>query len=163
MTTPVFPTGILCAEIAGLHRQLANTYDKLAQELAHHDAKLGTSPAIDPQAEAKRQEILTNLDSAAKVESKAKKEKAKKADPPPAAEARLVDDRPKLTPEQIASRLKESIVALATKDRPKCAAIVAGYGAKKFSEIPVEKHAEALAEITAALDGKPKGEEDLLG
>lgn len=164
MTAPVFPTGILCAEIAALHRQLADSYDKLGQRLAQHDARIaGTVPADEEKAKAAEKSATVadtlNAEAAAtakREEAKAKKEKKAKADPPPA-------EAPKLTPEQIASRLKESIVALATKDRPKCAAIVASYGAKKFSEIPVEKHAEALAEITAALDGKPKAEEDLLG
>lgn len=160
--TPNAELSAILHEIAGKHRDLSALHEKLAAAVLSSSSigqvsETSGTLANEAAATAEREKAKTADAKAKKAEAKAKADAE--------AKAKADAEKPKLTPEQIAARLKESIVALATKDRPKCAAIVASYGAKKFSEIPADKHAEALVEITAALNGteKSKAEDDILG
>lgn len=123
-------------------RELANLFDQLGDGTVTRDvtdkaiSAAQVNAARPPKADKKKEEK--------KTESK-KEEKAEAAPAPP---------------EKVAADLRLKLTTLVANNKSEAIRILGTYGAKKFSDIPVEKHAAALADIEKAL--APKGEDDPL-
>jgi len=107
-------------------------------------------------------EITDNGITAAEIAKAKPKADKPKADKPKAkaAEPEEVEVPADMTPEQIAADLKAKLVALVGKDRAKAVSLLGTIGAKNFSGIPVEKHAEMLRKVDAALNPAAAKDDD---
>lgn len=149
---PIDP-GVIHRSIANGFRQLANYHDQLAGPIPGTKSVAPTTPAADPDAEAK---------AAAKAKKAEEKAAAKaKVDAEAAAKAKA-DEKPEMTPAEIAADLKAKLVALVGKDRAKAVSLLATIGAKNFSGIPVEKHAEMHRKVSEALAPPAAADDDPL-
>lgn len=128
---------------------IAQCYHSLA---AHHDALAAHY--------ANAEKMMPAGTAAEEKPAKPPKEKATKADKPK-PEAPPAEPPATVSPEAIAADLKVKIVALANKDRAKAVAILGTVGAKNFSTVPVEKHAEILRKFDDALNPKPADDDPL--
>jgi septal ring-binding cell division protein DamX len=144
MTTPgpVFTKAMIYRNISEQFRMLAEL------EGTEKSSAVADTLNAEAAATAKREKAKTDKPAKAKTEEKVEKPAAQEEAAAPA-------------PEVVAADLKNKLVALSTKNRAEAIRIVGIYGAKKFSEIPVEKHAEALRAVEAALN-PAKAEDDLL-
>lgn len=120
-------------------RELANCFDQLGDGTVTREVNANaiTKEQVDaarpPKADKKKEEK--------KVEKK--------------------DEAAPAAPEKVAADLKLKLTTLVAKDKAEAIRILGTVGAKKFSDIPVEKHAAVLADIEKAL-APPKGDDDPL-
>ena len=128
--------------IATKLRELADLFHGVAQ---------GAGPATNPVAITAEQ-VDACKDPAVAAKDKAKRATKAKATPAPKDEDAPAEDTPEMTPAEIAADLKAKLVALVGKDRAKAVSLLGTIGAKNFSSIPVEKHAEMLRKVDAALN-----------
>jgi len=155
--------------IAAKFRELADLFHGVAQgagpatvkTVGQHLADAGIT--TNPHAITAEQVDAMKAPEVAKADKAKRATKAKVDTPESKADTEALIRKPTaptLTPEQIASEIKNKLVALCQANRAKAVAVLASVGASKFSSIPVDKHPEVLLALVEALT-TAKGDDPL--